>query len=396
LKKKVAKKIDVVLSKQLLLTTLLFLLLFNSNAQFTVQFVIEKQPLDHQDEPLFLAGNINNWQPNDGFFQFKKQSERQLLVLKNTPPQQIEYKITGGSWQKVECGPNNQPIANRVFQINGDTIIYITISNWNIDVEKKHTQSKNVLMLPINLFNDSIFSNRKIWVYLPTNYAVNKKNYPVMYVQDGQNMFDNYTSAYGEWGIDEYLDSAIEKGAPACIVVAIESSQNRLTEYNPFYNEKFGNGFGDAYIQSIINILKPYIDMHFNTIPNKENTIIAGSSMGALISFYATIKYPAFFGKGGFFSPAFWIAKNLDSLVNSNQSTINGKYFFSIGDLEGEEYINDLKRLQELVAKNTNCMIFSSIIVDANHNEANWRSTFPAFYTWIMAAGSNVITNKDD
>ena len=86
--------------------------------------------------------------------------------------------------------------------------------------------------------------------------------------------------------------SLITTGAQASIVVGIDNGPNRLTEYNPFDNDKFGKGQGDAYIDFLVNTLKPFIDRTYRTMASKEHTIIAGSSMGGFISYYAALKYP--------------------------------------------------------------------------------------------------------
>lgn len=146
-------------------------------------------------------------------------------------------------------------------------------------------------------------------------------------MHDGQNLFDEYTGNFGEWGVDEALDSLIKTGAPACIVVGINNGPNRINEYNPYNTDRFGKGEGDNYLQFIVNNLKPYIDKHYKTLSQKENTIIAGSSMGGLISYYAVAKYPSVFGKAGVFSPSFWIAPQMDSLTQAVAPSLSGKYF---------------------------------------------------------------------
>ena len=371
-------------------------------AQFNVQFIIKQYQHVQSTENIFFASNINNWQPNNGFFQFKKTDSTYQLYLKNIPAQIIAYKITKGSWQKVECGINKQNVDNRIADIQSDTIIYIEIAQWLQPIEKPHviekghTASKNVQVINPVFSYYTQSPARKIWLYLPSNYTSSTKKYPVLYLQDGQNIFDAYTAAFNEWGVDEYLDSAIKNGAPPCIVVAIENSIQRINEYNPYNHEKYGRGKGDEYINFIINEVKPYIDENYRTLTTKENTIIAGSSLGGLISLYASIQHADVFGKVGCLSPAFWIANGLNADLENASNEIKSKYFFSIGWLEGQENIDNVLQVQENLGKNTACMIYSIISSNAKHDEANWRNIFPIFYQWIMADGSNVITNTND
>ncbi|MBL0146803.1 MAG: alpha/beta hydrolase [Chitinophagaceae bacterium] len=222
------------------------------------------------------------------------------------------------------------------------------------------------------------------------------KKYPVLYMHDGQNVFDEYTSGFGEWGVDECLDSLINSGTAPCIVVAIDNGSKRLNEYNPFDNTQFGKGEGDDYVAFLVKTLKPYIDKNYRTLAGKENTIIAGSSMGGLISYYAALTHPEVFGKAGIFSPAFWIAPQLTELTDSLSSKLNGKFYFTIGSNEGQQYVFDMENIAEKLASNSNTMIYSKVAVNENHNEKNWRNQFAEFYKWIMADGYNYVIKIEE
>ncbi len=150
---------------------------------------------------------------------------------------------------------------------------------------------------------------RRIWMYLPPDYEVSNEAYPVVYMHDAQNLFDETTSYSGEWSVDETLDRLFKDKNLKLIVVGIDNGgEKRLDEYSPWKNEKYGGGEGDAYLDFVVNTLKPYIDNNFNTLKDKTNTAIIGSSMGGLISHYAALKYPEVFGKIGVYSPAFWFS----------------------------------------------------------------------------------------
>lgn len=127
-------------------------------------------------------------------------------------------------------------------------------------------------------------TTKKIWVYLPKNYKTSDKKYPVIYMHDAQNLFDAKTSFAGEWNIDETLDS-LKKQA---IVIGIEhGNEKRLEELTPFPNEKYGGGKADDYLEFMVITLKPYVDKNYRTKPNANNTVIFGSSLGGLVSYYA-------------------------------------------------------------------------------------------------------------
>jgi predicted alpha/beta superfamily hydrolase len=149
---------------------------------------------------------------------------------------------------------------------------------------------------------------------------------------------------------------------------------------------------GDEYLKFITSTLKPFIDKHYRTLSLKENTTIAGSSMGGLISYYALLKYPKVFGNAGIFSPAFWTANGINDLTDSAGSKLNGKLFFYMGDAEGEEDVNRMNKIIDKIGKTSPAMICSVIDPEGRHNEQAWRKWFVEFYKWITADGFNIIT----
>ena len=376
-------------------------LFFNPvEAQYNVQFLIKSQPALHADDTIYLADNINQWNPASKASQFVKDGKHHVLQIKNLPKHLYQFKLTRGTWNKVESTAAGAVLANRQLNVESDTIIELDIAAWEDDFtkfEKKHTTSPNVTLMDTAFAMPQLGRSRKIWLYLPDGYAGNKKKkYPVLYIQDGQNLFDDLSAAYGEWGIDECIDSIIRNGKQGCIVVGIENSIQRMTEYNPDDNERFGKGEGRKYVEFIAKTLKPFIDSHYRTLPGKDNTIIAGSSIGGLISLYAMLQYPDVFGKAGIFSPAIWVANSIDSLADAVAGKLSGKLFLYTGGQEGETTLNNVIRIQEKIGKKSSAMIYSIIDKDGIHNEAAWRKWFPVFYKWIMADGWNTITNKGD
>ena len=178
-------------------------------------------------------------------------------------------------------------------------------------------------------------STKKIWLYLPKNYTSSTKKYPVIYMHDAQNLFDSKTSFAGEWNIDEKLDSL----SAQVIVVGIETTEKRMEELTPFVNAKHGGGKANDYLDFIVNTLKPTVDGTYRTKTNAKNTIMIGSSLGGLTSFYALLKYPNVFGKAGVFSPSFWF--NRDELVDLLKQTkkFDAKIYSSV------VYLNNSKKL---------------------------------------------------
>lgn len=381
---------------------LLYVFLFISlqlSAQFTITIQLKSVPSAFTGEPVFAVGTFNDWNPDLQKFSFINN----ILTtgIEYVKPGKHEFKFTRGSWKKVECDAKGKDIANRIIDVHSDTTILCSIEGWIDDAgsfASLHTASKNVQVMAENFEMPLLEKFRHIWVYLPPGYDKSKTRYPVLYMQDGQNVFDEYTAPFGEWGVDECLDSLIEKGKPGCIVVAIETGgMDRMSEYNPFEftwkRDTTAITFppkADDYLTDIATILKPFIDKKYRTLASKENTIIAGSSMGGLLAFYAAVKYPDVFGKAGVFSPAFWTASGIDALTDSLVANLKGKYFFYMGGKEGEDDLLRMISIKENAGSNSTGMFYSVIDPEGEHKEKYWRKWFAEFYSWIMADGFNV------
>jgi predicted alpha/beta superfamily hydrolase len=223
---------------------------------------------------------------------------------------------------------------------------------------------------------------KKIWIYVPKEYAATKKKYPVLYMHDAQNVFDNKTAFAGEWHVDETLDSLNAQ----VIVVAIEhGNEKRIDELTPYSHEKYGGGKADTYLDFIVKKLKPEIDKRYRTKSNAKNTGIMGSSLGGLVSFYAALKYPEVFGKAGIFSPSFWFSKDIYTLAEKSDK-IKTKMYFLCGDHESEEMVPDMEKMIKLVVikqdRNTD-LIKETVVPGGEHNEKLWGRSFAKAFTWL-------------
>src|SRR5690606_23335760 len=161
---------------------------------------------------------------------------------------------TRGNWQKAETDKTGQGISNRVLQLKSDTTIYIDIAGWNDHFNPaeskmvKHTASKNVHIIDTAFYIPQLGRYRKVWIYLPSDYTTSNRSYGVLYMHDGQNLFDDATSYSGEWGVDEHLDSIISQGKKPVMVVGIDNGLNkRMNEYNALEFQNFGKGEGDQH-----------------------------------------------------------------------------------------------------------------------------------------------------
>ena len=359
-------------------------------AQFNLHFKIKSAPSLHSTDKLFVAGNFNGWDPGNEQYKFIRSGDSITLTITGLKEDIYQFKFARGDWEKVEVTATGAAIGNRQVKLSSDTTIEFSIEAWGDDFakkEKQHTASSNVHVLDTAFFIPQLYRTRKIWIYLPPDYAAGKKKYPVLYMHDGQNLFDDYTSGYGEWGVDECLDSMIKNGKPASIVIGIENGPKRINEYDPYDNNEYGKGEGEAYVSFLVETLKPYIDKHYRTLTSKENTFIAGSSLGGLISYYAMLRYPDVFGKGGIFSPSFWIAPQMNQLTDSLSSKINGQFFFYAGESESKEMVSDMQTVADKLGENSSTLIYLATDPGGKHNEQAWRKWFAEFYLWITGNG---------
>ncbi len=161
-------------------------------------------------------------------------------------------------------------------------------------------------------FHSNILGNtRPVWVYLPPAYLENPRaRFPVLYMHDGQNLFDP-TTAYGgnPWWVQRTLDDGAESGAIVqVIVIGPENNADRTDEYTPVVGQEFHGGRGGAYLRMLVEELKPKVDAEFRTMPARETTALMGSSLGGLISSYAGVTHADTFGMIGAMSPSTWWA----------------------------------------------------------------------------------------
>jgi predicted alpha/beta superfamily hydrolase len=376
--------------KHLLVALLLFVSTF-SFAQYKVTFLLKQPSLLHSMDHIFVAGNFNMWNPADSSYQLKSDKSGISRITFSLPAGNYEYKFTRGNWEKVETDSAGNGIKNRILKLQSDTTIQINIGEWNDDFKhiasskKNNSASVNVKIMDTAFYIPQLDRTRRIWLYLPPDYAKSKKKYPVLYMHDGQNLFENKTSYSGEWGVDEYLDSIFKKGEKEVIVVGIDNGLiKRMQEYNPWEFQNFGKGEGDKYFDFLVETLKPFIDEHYRTLKDKPNTFIAGSSMGGLISLYAILKYPQVYGGAGIFSPAFWTASGIDSTAIADAKKVNSKLFFYAGGKEGDSMVPDMKRIEKEIKERSKSPVKEIIDENQHHNEAAWRKYFPDFYEWTV------------
>lgn len=342
-----------------------------------------KTPVSH----LFIAGDFNGWNSADTAWEMRPEPSGEYRLLKKMKKGVYNYKITKGGWDRVECSAAGKPIGNRILSVNADTSVTIDIAGWQDNypaAPKKHTASAQVHVLSENFDIPQLGRQRRVWIYLPAGYETSKVRYPVIYMHDGQNLFDEYTSGFGEWGVDEILDKLPSK--QESIIVGIDHGGSyRITEYDP-YDSKYGKGQGGEYVDFLAKTLKPYIDGHYRTKPGARYTTVAGSSMGGLISMYAGLKYPKVFGSAGVFSPAFWIAPGIYDFAEKAKLPAGTRFYFVCGDAESKTMVADMEKMAAVIRSKKISVQQTPVVIikGASHNEKQWNGDFPDFYNWLV------------
>jgi predicted alpha/beta superfamily hydrolase len=340
-----------------------------------------------QNQKVFITGNtpeLGNWNPNK-ISLYRVNDSTWSKVFEFLEGETIKYKLTLGSWEKEALNEKGQKSGNNILKISDDTVLVFNITNWgysqtNISGQitgnvRYHKKFKGRSVLP-----------RDIIVWLPPGYdSLSDKYYPVLYMHDGQNVFDPLTSSFGvDWQIDEVADSLIRaRSIQEIIIVGIYNTEDRGSEYND-------TELGQTYINFMIEELKPFIDMTYRTLPDSKNTAVCGSSSGGLISFIMGWEYPDVFSKSACFSPAFKIS-NINYVApveNYMGAKKNLKVFIYNGGIGLEERLQPGIDEMMLILKEKGYVENQDLLFikdsSAEHNEYVWAKNVYRFLEYFF------------
>ena len=341
------------------------------------------------DADIYVAGTFTDWAPDNPDFILSKQENGTFQITVTPSPGLLKFKFTRGGWDTVEGNAEGGYLPDRQLQYDGsEQIVELSILSWEGQTPGEGTAADNVFILSEEFDIPQLNRKRRVWIYLPPDYGNSGKYYPVLYMQDAQNLFDNNTSFSGEWQVDESLNQLFAQGDPGIIVVGIDNGgADRLNEYTPWSNPSYGGGEGDAYTKFLIETLKPHIDANYRTRPEREYTGIMGSSLGGLISMYAIINRQDVFSKAGIFSPSFWFTEDIYRLVEELGKQDDLRIYMIGGVTESSAMVNDLNRmystLQNVGFQATEINLLTH--ADGQHSEWYWAREFPAAYQWLFA-----------
>jgi predicted alpha/beta superfamily hydrolase len=277
---------------------------------------------------------------------------------------------------------------------------------------------KNKIEIEIieNFYSEILNNLRNIRIYLPPSYLIQKhKHYPVLYVHDGQNVFEGKKSYSGEsWNLHQMTDQLIKENMiEEIIIVAVDNmEEERLSEYahqDGFFKGEKIKGRGFDYEKFLIRELMPYIAEEYRIKEGPGNTGLMGSSMGGLVTFNIGLRRTDLFSKLAVMSPSLWWGKSspLEKINSYDYQNLNSQIWLDTGEAEGkfmsftEDVISELKYLKN----NLKLDLTYYQVPDAIHSETAWaaRVHCPLLYFYgetgevkeVELTGSDEITLKD-
>ncbi|HWP40565.1 MAG TPA: alpha/beta hydrolase-fold protein [Tepidisphaeraceae bacterium] len=370
-----------------------------------VTFEVEPCPGTPADQPLWISGNapeMGGWD-GAGVPLTRGQDGKYRGSIQVLSGIEYSYKVTRGSWSTVERGPQGQEIPNRTLIVEQDTTIPITIATW-VDGGKSvpglHTLSGTVR--EHRKFRSQLLNNeRTIMVYLPPGYDQSPElACPVLYMHDGQNLFDAATSFAGiEWKVDEAAQELIGQGRiEPLIIVGIYNSEQRTAEFTPPCPDSTGGESerGLLYARFIVEEVKPFIDKTYRTKPDRKNTAMAGSSMGGMITLYIASSFPQVFGQAAVLTPHLRVGQRdivKELSAGDTQWMKNMRFWIDMGDNAGQNYpgANPVEDARALVQVLDKAGLRQGIdyqyveIPGGEHNESAWQARIDQVLLFLFA-----------
>jgi predicted alpha/beta superfamily hydrolase len=266
------------------------------------------------------------------------------------------------------------------------------MENWQIYPPEHDTAGHSVtghMLVLEKVHSPELRNQREIYVYLPPSYKTGEQRYPVLYMHDGQNLFDQATAFSGEWQVDETMEAAAAGGLEAIVVGIPNMGGERSDEYSPFVDPNVaGGGCAKYYMKFIVETLKPLIDRDFRTLPDLAHTGMVGSSMGGLVSVYGLFRHPETFGFIGAMSPSLWVDERSILEYVSRATEVMGRIYLDIGTGEGEAHVKNIQHLRDLLLSQGYLPGQELMYLEeegAGHEEAAWARRFPQVLSFFMA-----------
>jgi predicted alpha/beta superfamily hydrolase len=294
----------------------------------------------------------------------------------------VHFKATLGSWQTVEKSETGADVPNRTLLADADKEVKIAVARFAKAEPRASTRTGDIRLH--EAFASKILDNRRnVIVYLPPGYERDSAaRYPVFYMHDGQNLFDEATGFSGEWHADESAQRLIaEKKIKPIIIVGIYNNFARIEEYTPYKSKDGRGGKGADYARFLLEELKPFINKTYRTLPGRESTAVGGSSLGGVISLYLATHHPDTFSKAAVISPALYFDElRLVNDLKANPARLkNLKLWLDMGTAEGAanvQYTRNLAALFESSGMKRDVDFKYAEISGGTHSERAWAQRF--------------------
>lgn len=364
-----------------------------SSTDITTQVFTKKIILRTEEDdlrPVYLSGNFNNWATQDLRFKMQKIKEGEYEY---SFPAELEmygeliYKFTKGDWSEVEIDMHGNRTPNRHW--NDDRSVKVErVAKWRKNwLPYRPSQLPQIHLISEEFEIPQLNKTRKIWALLPHDYDSSTEHYPVLYLQDAQNLF-NENAEFGNWQIDKKLAVMSDYGIGKVIIIAVEHGEKeRLLEYN-VGKTVLGKGQGKQYIRFITDTLKPFVDRTFRTKTEREFTGIGGSSMGGLVSIFSGLMYPEVFGKLMIFSPSLWVIPKIKLGFLDIFEPMDTRIYLYAGGDESETMVEHVTKFRKRLLKRESLQgkmnVRLSINEHGKHNELYWSDEFPKAIEWLF------------
>jgi predicted alpha/beta superfamily hydrolase len=230
-------------------------------------------------------------------------------------------------------------------------------------------------------------NERTVLLYLPASYGSGERRYPVIYLQDGQNLFDPATAFGGNtWMVGETMTLLASEGLEAIVVAPYNMEKTRIQEYNPF--PQWRHGRGAAFVEFVADTLKPIVDHDFRTLGEAEHTTIGGSSMGGLISLYAFCTRPDVFGGALVMSPSLWVAHGAAYQVAREQLNPHGRLYIDNGTRESSAHPLAALAIEKGYQEGANLLYVQG--KGERHTEPAWARRLPDALRFLLRGPQEV------
>jgi hypothetical protein len=401
----------------------------------TITLLVDLPPATDANTPVYIAGDFQQWNPRDPACRLEPTDvarRRRIDLLLSSSVTSIACKFTLGSWASVEKDAAGREIPNRLLRIEPGAIHRLRVAAWAEPLSRMgepaadNTLSGDIRRIDLPappsspgatpVGTDTLSSVRPAWIYLPPGYdSQSERRYAVLYLLDGQNVFDQATSFAGEWHADETCEAMLSAAAiePLIVVGVANGGARRGIEYTPWPSASpsagIAGGSASLHLQWLATTVIPYIDTHYRTRARGADRALAGSSFGGLFTLYAALERPDLFGRAGVFSPSVgWNPVRLFSFLeerarrfetasgsgDSPLTPLRPRIYLDMGGMEPGYFrdqnhnqvadcIDDLRSIAALLEERGGWRRGEELFVvedaTAHHAESYWAQRFPGF-----------------